>query len=121
MPPIDALGSVMVFGGCGFLGHHLVQMLLDTDDVSAVTVSDLSADAQQLKGARYVTGSITSREDILRALEAAKPRVLFHTVSPQALGNPKKFTEVNVGGTRTLLQCAQESSFVKALVYTSSS
>lgn len=121
MASVHALGSVLVLGGRGFLGHHIVQKLLEADDVSQVTVLDLNTGSYQVYGARYNVGSITSRDDVTKALQEAKPRVVFHTVSPQALGSPKLFNEVNVEGTRNLLKIAQESGFVKALVYTSSS
>jgi sterol-4alpha-carboxylate 3-dehydrogenase (decarboxylating) len=121
MTSLDTLGSVLVLGGCGFLGHHIVQMLLDADDTSQVTAFDLNIELYRQKGAHYIAGSITSREDITKALEVAKPQVVFHTISPQALGNPKLFNQVNVEGTRILLECVQASDFVKAVVYTSSS
>ncbi|KAF2119851.1 C-3 sterol dehydrogenase/C-4 decarboxylase [Lophiotrema nucula] len=121
MPSSDALGSVLVLGGCGFLGHHIVKLLLEAADATQVTVFDLSIDSYQVEGAKYIPGSITSREDVTKALETARPQVVFHTVSPQALGSPKLFKQVNIEGTRNLLKCVQESGFVRALVYTSSS
>jgi sterol-4alpha-carboxylate 3-dehydrogenase (decarboxylating) len=116
-----ALGSVLVLGGCGFLGHHLVQKLLEADDVSHVTVFDVNISSQRREGARYIAGSINSREDLMNALQEAKPQVVFHTISPPAIGAETLFHKVNVDGTRLLLQCVQECGFVKALVYTSSS
>ncbi|KAF2252902.1 sterol-4-alpha-carboxylate 3-dehydrogenase [Trematosphaeria pertusa] len=121
MEPANQLSSVLVIGGCGFLGHHIVRKLLQSDDVSQVTVVDLRTDFYRVEGAHYIKGSITSRDDVMCALDTARPRVIFHTVSPQALGNPRLFTEVNIGGTRNLLECAQSCGFTKALVYTSSS
>jgi sterol-4alpha-carboxylate 3-dehydrogenase (decarboxylating) len=117
----DALGSVLVIGGCGFLGHHLVQTLLDAKDVSQVTVLDLFSDRYRVKGARYVVGNITSHEDVRKALREAKPQVVFNTAAPQALGDPTLFNEVNIEGTRTLLECVRGNGIVKALVHTSSS
>jgi len=117
----DALGKVLVLGGCGFLGHHIVQKLLEANDVSQVTVFDLRTNSQRQEGAEYIAGSITSRDDVMKVLHEAKPRVIFHTISPQALGDESLFQGVNVEGTRTLLECARECGFVKALVYTSSS
>jgi sterol-4alpha-carboxylate 3-dehydrogenase (decarboxylating) len=118
----DALGSVLVLGGCGFLGHHIVKALLSAPDVTRVTVFDLYTDANRQPNVHYVSGSITSRADIMSVLESAKPSVIFHTISPPPLGPESSFTAVNIDGTRLLLECAQAcSEFVKALVYTSSS
>ncbi|KAF1948957.1 putative 3-beta hydroxysteroid dehydrogenase/isomerase family protein [Byssothecium circinans] len=121
MASTEQLGSVLVVGGCGFLGHHIVRKLIQAGDASNVTVLDVKTDLYRIEGAHYISGSITSPEDVKRALDAAKPKLIFHTVSPQALGSNKVFTDVNVNGTRNLLDCAQSSGFVRALVYTSSS
>lgn len=109
MLSFDALGSVLVLGGGGFLGHHIVQRLLEADDVSQVTVLDLDTDSYSVESARYIKGSITSYDNVTKALEEAKPQVIFHTVSPQALGSPKLFNEVNVEGTRSALKKAGSS------------
>jgi sterol-4alpha-carboxylate 3-dehydrogenase (decarboxylating) len=121
MTSVESLDSVLVLGGCGFLGHHIIRKLLAADDVSQITALDVVTDSRQVNGARYLVGSITSRSDVMSALHEAKPKVIFHTVSPQALGSSKLFKQVNVEGTRTLIECIQECDFVKALVYTSSS
>lgn len=121
MTSSDSLGSVLVLGGCGFLGHHIIRKLLAADDVSQITALDVDTDSRQVHGARYLVGSITSRSDVMNALQEAKPKVVFHTVSPQALGSPKLFEQVNVEGTHNIINCIQECDFVKALVYTSSS
>jgi sterol-4alpha-carboxylate 3-dehydrogenase (decarboxylating) len=91
MSSTDALGSVLVLGGCGFLGHHIVRKLLEADYVSQVSVLDLDSGTYKFNGVSYIVGSITSREDVAKAINEAKPRVVFHTVSPQALGDPKLF------------------------------
>jgi sterol-4alpha-carboxylate 3-dehydrogenase (decarboxylating) len=69
MASVDVLGSVLVLGDCGFLGHHMVKELLDTDDVRQVTVFDLNVDSHRLQGAQYILGSITPNEDIMKALQ----------------------------------------------------
>lgn len=117
----EELGSVLVVGGCGFLGHHIVRQLLQASDVTQVTVLDLTTHLYRIDGAHYMSGSITSSEDVMCALNTAKPNVIFHTVSPQALGSNDQFTEVNVNGTRNLLECSQVCGFARAFVYTSSS
>lgn len=130
------LGTVLVVGGCGFLGWHIVDQLLNfpsENDVSSslpklkddarfdypllsdrypkynakVAVVDLRTTANRLPGAEYHEGDITSVESMLPIFRAVKPDVVIHTASPSMLdGNKPLLHKVNVEGTRTLLQVA---------------
>jgi sterol-4alpha-carboxylate 3-dehydrogenase (decarboxylating) len=118
------MDPVLVLGGCGGLGHHIIKQLLDTKKASDVTSFDVRTDVNRVPGAKYVEGSITSEKDVRSVLEIVKPKVIMHTVSPQLMGQKntqKLYENVNVGGTRILLDCIAEVDYVKALVYTSSS
>ncbi|PSN61595.1 hypothetical protein BS50DRAFT_680580 [Corynespora cassiicola Philippines] len=54
MKVIDAIGSALVLGGGGFLGHHIVQKLLDSKDVIRVTILDLETALYKIEGAKYM-------------------------------------------------------------------
>lgn len=118
------MDPVLVLGGCGGLGHHIIKQLLETKKATDVTAFDIKVDANRVPGAKYIKGSIASKEDVRAALETVKPKVIMHTVSPQLMGQKnthKVYENVNIGGTKILLDCIAENDFVKALVYTSSS
>lgn len=118
------MDPVLVFGGCGGLGHHIVKQLLDTGKASDVTVFDVRTNTNRIAGAKYIQGSIASETDVRSALQKTKPRVIMHTVSPQLMGKKNTtqlYESINIGGTRNLLRCIAEIDSVKALVYTSSS
>jgi len=130
------LGNVLVVGGCGFLGWHVVDHLLNfpsESDPSAalpkpqndkrfdfpslasryptykanVSVVDLRTSHNRLPGATYYDGDITSVESMLEVFRAAKPNLVIHTATPSVLeGNKPLLYKVNVEGTRTLLQVA---------------
>lgn len=130
------LGTVLVVGGCGFLGWHIVDQLLNfpsENDPSAaipklqgdsrfdypllsdrypnykakVAVVDLRTTTNRLPGADYYDGDITSVESMLSVFRAVKPDVVIHTASPSMLdGNKALLHKVNVDGTRTLLEVA---------------
>ncbi|KAF2812746.1 C-3 sterol dehydrogenase/C-4 decarboxylase [Mytilinidion resinicola] len=117
----ESLGSVLVIGGCGFLGRHLVEGLRRSDDASTLTVFDLT-NSNSIEGIKYIAGSITSRDEVLAVLNDVKPEVIFDLASPYALvRNLKLLEDVNIHRTRNLLECSQQCGFTKALVYTSSS
>ncbi|KAJ5085120.1 hypothetical protein N7532_009891 [Penicillium argentinense] len=130
------LGNVLVVGGCGFLGWHITDHLLnfpsETDPSVAlpkptgdtrfdfptlgsryptykanVSVVDLRTANNRLPGATYYDGDITSVESMLEVFRAAKPNLVIHTATPSVLdGNKPLLYKVNVEGTRTLLEVA---------------
>ncbi|RZM11966.1 MAG: NAD-dependent epimerase/dehydratase family protein, partial [Pedobacter sp.] len=80
------MDPVLVLGGCGALGHHIIQQLLDTKKALDVTSLDIRTDVNRVPGAKYIKGCITSEKDVRSVLEMIKPKVVMHTVSPQLMG-----------------------------------
>jgi sterol-4alpha-carboxylate 3-dehydrogenase (decarboxylating) len=120
---MTTLGSVFVIGGCGLLGHHVVKYLLESGDASSITVFDISTKNNRYDDPKveYITGSITSREDVLSALKSANVKVIINTASPDPLVPvPRLLEEVNITGTQNVLDCAMELG-IRIHVYTSSS
>ncbi|KAL1603530.1 hypothetical protein SLS60_005118 [Paraconiothyrium brasiliense] len=117
-----SLGTVLVFGGCGFLGHHIAKQLSIAPDVTKVFVFDVDTSKNRIPGVEYIASSITSKGDVDEAFRTVQPKVVFHTVSPGPfLKNNKLFYSVNVDGTKNILASAQKYECTKAPVYTSSS
>ncbi|KAL9122800.1 MAG: hypothetical protein Q9187_000645 [Circinaria calcarea] len=113
------LGSVLVIGGCGFLGHHIVSQLLGNN--AKVSVLDLRTTRNRIPSVSYYDGDITSAASVQSVLENVKPQVIIHTASPVGTsGDAALYYKVNVEGTRNLLECAGKFGVVKAFVYTSS-
>ncbi len=118
----QSLSPVLVVGGCGFLGHHIVSHLLSLEPAVSVSVLDLRTDSNRFPSVSYHDGDISSKSQVKAILQKIKPRVIFHTASPHAANvrDQSLFTRVNVDGTRNLVECALELGTVKAFVYTSS-
>jgi sterol-4alpha-carboxylate 3-dehydrogenase (decarboxylating) len=122
------LGNVLVIGGCGFLGHHIVD-LIHTSYTASISVLDLRTVRNRRPdsdGVQYYDGDITNFSAILPIFEKVKPDVVIHTASPAAVSGPagergtnEMFYKVNVEGTRCIIEACQRSGVV-ALVYTSS-
>ncbi|KAI9663653.1 MAG: erg26, C-3 sterol dehydrogenase [Bathelium mastoideum] len=119
-PQSKSLGHVVVTGGCGFLGSHIVELLLERSITSKVSVVDLRTTQNRQDKADYYDGDITDSDGITSLFEKLKPDVVIHTASPVFNANrPDLMYKVNVDGTKVLIKAAQESG-VKAFVYTSS-
>jgi sterol-4alpha-carboxylate 3-dehydrogenase (decarboxylating) len=116
-------GPVLVFGGCGFLGHHLVKRLLDgTINNHQVTVVDVVIDRNRHPSATYRVADITKRDEVAKVYQEVNPQVVFHMVSPNPFERDHSLLErVNVTGTQSLISCAKAISTVRAFMYTSSS
>lgn len=120
------LGSVLVTGGCGFLGSHIVRLLLEeysSQSGTSITVLDLHTNRNVLPGVEYVSGDLTNASNVRSVFARVKPNVVIHTASPVFSSGGAKTKElmynVNVEGTRTLIE-ESKAAGVKAFVYTSS-
>lgn len=122
-PPSQQLGTVLVTGGCGFLGFYIVGHLLGNPSCGPVCIidRDVSRNAHDSPKAEYIACNITDADKLAKILDRVRPEVIFHTASPNATyGRRGDFYRTNVKGTETILSLAKERPFVKALVYTSS-
>lgn len=117
-----SIGKVVVIGGNGFLGHHIVKQALELWDCAAVASVDLRCQKNICEGATYHECDITDLEKLTAVFAKLSPDVVIHTASPVAINNNLSneiFDKVNVGGTKSVIEACQATG-VKALVYTSS-
>ncbi len=93
----------LVTGGTGFIGSHLVDELLDHGYRVRVLRRAMS-NIKFLEGkpVSFVVGDLTDRESLVRACQQVD--VVYHCAAlPRDWGPRKVFFEVNVDGTRNLL------------------
>ena len=113
----------VVTGGCGFIGSHLVDHLVDLGH-EVVVLDDLSTSEGRVINpyATLVEGSITDLELVTSAIEGAD--CVFHMAAwarvPRSVDDPVGTHKVNVNGTLNVLQAAREKG-VGRVVYSSSS
>ncbi|PKS10587.1 hypothetical protein jhhlp_002341 [Lomentospora prolificans] len=116
------LGKVLVIGGNGFLGHHIVKLLFSSW-VASVSVIDLKCERNRIDGADYFEADITDGPAVQDIFNKVRPDIVIHTASPapQAEGKVANalFQKVNVEGTKVIVDACLQTG-VKALVYTSS-
>ncbi|XP_047427130.1 3 beta-hydroxysteroid dehydrogenase type 7 [Mugil cephalus] len=117
----------LITGGCGFLGRHLLKVLLEKEDRLAEvrvfdkhTESDLSGFSTEWTKVVVIQGDITDYSSVLEASRGAD--VVIHTASlvdvwhriPETL-----IHSVNVTGTENVINACVECG-IECLVYTSS-
>ena len=115
-------GPVVVIGGCGFIGFHIVDALRKDSKWGSVSVISRHPNINQCQGVAYHEGNICNEEAIQGLLASIKPRVIFHTAAPLAADptiKPAQHYRTSVEGTKNVLAFAKSSPTVKAFVYTS--
>ncbi|KAF1992147.1 sterol-4-alpha-carboxylate 3-dehydrogenase [Aulographum hederae CBS 113979] len=118
---IKSLGHVVITGGCGFLGHHLVQHIQQYHPKTQISVLDLRTLHNNFssESTKYFDADITDLNSLRDLFEELKPDVVIHTASPHLDAPRAVLQKVNIEGTENLLKCAAEVG-TKAFVYTSS-
>ena len=113
----------VVTGGCGFIGSHLVDHLVDAGH-EVVVLDDFSTSEERgvNPGASLIVGSVTDLDLLTSTFEGAD--CVFHTAAwarvPRSVDDPIGTHHVNVDGTLKVLQAARENE-VDRVVYSSSS
>jgi len=119
--------SILLIGGAGFVGSHIVDQLLD-EPVARITVLDNFVrgtrsnldSALQDERVSIVEGSVLDRE--LLAELMADADYVFHLAALwlfECVHEPRKALEHNIVGTYNVVEAAQAAG-VKKLVYSSS-
>ena len=106
---LDQYGKILVTGGCGFIGRHLVRELLSLG--KHVTVLDnlaTSVDRSPPDGVRLVAADIREASELAAAVNGID--LIFHVAANASgtisIDNPRFDFETNVVGTLNMLDAA---------------
>jgi len=115
MPPLSSNARVLVTGGCGFLGRHLVNVLRTRFQVTSFDVQNPENDPD------FIQGSVTDPAMIESALEGMDSLVIGH-MAPRAPGvydSPEIPFDINVKGTALLLEAAARRGIKRVVLISS--
>jgi UDP-glucose 4-epimerase len=122
----DKIGvmNILVIGGAGYIGSHVVLEFLEQGH--NVTVYDnLSSGLREnlFAKAEFIHGDIHDYSALVHAMKSSSYDALIHLAASKAAGesmlNPEKYSRNNIAGTINILNAASETG-IKNIVFSSS-
>ena len=108
--------KVFLTGATGFIGTHLVRRLAQTEHEMVCLVRDTS-DVSTLEevSASLVRGDVTDKDSVLEGMRGCD--WVANLANIYSFWEPDKrvYTEVNLAGTRNVMECALESGVSKVV------
>lgn len=109
--------TVIVTGGCGFLGSHITSVLLSATNYKIAVWSRHPTPTDSSPRISYHAVDLSSQDSIHALLSDLRPRAIVNTVSAGPYASLTQSIAVNIDNTRTLLTEA-EAADVEAFVCT---
>ena len=117
--------KILVTGGAGFIGSHLLQLLQGQQGVEIVVYDNLSSGRREHvpKGIRLVEGDVRDAEGLARLFASEGFDSVVHlaaqTMVPYSLSHPEEDCQINLLGLINILECCRKYA-VKHIVFSSS-
>lgn len=116
--------KTLVTGGAGFVGSHMVKMLVDRGH-QVVVVDDMSAGHRDAvpPGVPFVLADVGSSQDMAAVLRDHRIEAVFHFAAKirveQSVAEPRLYWNGNVVATLALVDAVLDAGTVKAFVQSS--
>lgn len=112
--------KILITGGTGFLGTHIVRQFLDAGEKNIRVMASTVPEWMKDSGVEPVEGSVTNADDVANAVRGAS--AIFHLAGKVSRDNNDAvaMNKIHVQGTRVLSEAAKEAG-VKTMVLASSS
>ena len=117
--------KILVTGGAGFIGSHLLQLLLGQQGVEVVVYDNLSSGRREHvpKAIRLVEGDVRDAEGLAHLFASEGFDSVVHlaaqTMVPYSLSHPEEDCQINLLGLINILECCRKYA-VKHIVFSSS-
>jgi len=120
----DKIKNVLVTGGAGYIGAHMVRLLLE-NGYKPVVFDNLSTGYRDYvpAGVHFIKGDLCNYGDIQKAFKTYKICAVMHfaaaIVVPESVSNPLKYYENNIVGSVNLLKAMIQAG-VDKIIFSSS-
>ena len=117
------MGQVLVLGGAGYIGSHMVDRLL-TDGREVIVVDNLSTGhrAAVPKAVKFYQIDVRDREKLAQVFRENSIDAVIHfaafSIVPESMKDPLKYFDNNTAGMTTLLETMRDFG-VKKIVFSS--
>lgn len=120
--------NILVTGGSGFIGSHLVEELIAIADVSVVDINDDKSSYFSRQSLHQKSGfhkiDITDRQKITKFIVENKFDFIYHlaaeAIVEKSYAEPYRTFETNVMGTVNILESARQIKGIKGVIVASS-
>ncbi|HVF46121.1 MAG TPA: NAD-dependent epimerase/dehydratase family protein [Pyrinomonadaceae bacterium] len=111
---------ILITGGTGFLGTHIVRQLLGTGEKNLKVMASRVPEWMKDAGIKAVEGSVTDRDDVAKACKNVS--AIFHLAGKVSRDNADAvaMNRIHLEGTRLLCEAATEAG-VSTMILASSS
>jgi UDP-glucose 4-epimerase len=111
------MNTVLVTGGAGYIGSHVVQQLVARGE-RVVVIDNLSTGFREaVRGAELVVGNVGDLNLVSHVMAAHQVDAVLHfaahTIVPESVSDPLKYYGNNTCNTRNLLACCAEAGVEK--------
>ena len=105
--------NVLVAGGAGYIGSHMVKALVRAGHAATVLDNLSTGHADAVRGAALVRGDLRSRADIEAVLDGARFDAVMHFAAfieaGESMKDPGRFYQNNLVNSLHLIETAVES------------
>jgi len=124
--------NVLVTGGCGFPGKHLVLALLKKkhnvtilDNLSSDTSEQNLEEIKSYQKVNFFQSDISIYKDVKKCIKESSPHFVYHLAGQHSIAasvkNPARDAEINIVGTLNLLEALRHYCKETPLLYVSTS
>lgn len=114
--------NILVTGGAGYIGSHVVKLLKNTSNQVTVLDNLSTGFREAVLYGEFIEGDTGDQALVSRILEEKAIDTVIHfaahTIVPESVADPLKYYRNNTANTRTLLECCQKAG-VKNFIFSS--
>lgn len=104
--------SILVTGGTGALGFHILSNLSGTNHDLFSFSNEQPQPWQKVEGVEYLTGDLLNYKEVYEVVQKVQPTHVYHLASQSSVGlsykKPYETLNINLLGTQTLLEAVQQ-------------